>query len=422
MLIKRRHMLAAAGGLAVTPLFSKGLAAEEAGGGDIIVVAILLNGGNDGLNTVVPLPQYSEYYKLRTPAPPPPGLNMAYAESDLALLAFDPNYKTPPLEATQFAFAPSMLAMRDLYTTGMLAVIPGVGLPKAEQNPFSHYNAQMDWLTGQINIGLTPPDGWLGLTVDGMKGGKLGVSASLGGTSQILIGTQQQGLVINPPMDYFGASYGIADNGKQIEKTYQTIAALPAASGTGEADRDVLKSALHDIVTVKEVAKKEKAKTYPLDSWLDYQLRDIGRLITGGTNIRAYFAQLGGFDTHYQQMLYQPTVLSQLSQSLVNFYEYLSAANASHKVVVVTISDFGRRPYANLDFGTDHGGAGVSFVFGEQVNGGVYGAYPSLKKFDDYGNLAINVDFRNVLSDLIQAMGGNPTPILGQTWPKLGFI
>jgi uncharacterized protein (DUF1501 family) len=87
----------------------------------------------------------------------------------------------------------------------------------------------------------------------------------------------------------------------------------------------------------------------------------------------------------------------------------------------MTLSDFCRRPYANLDFGTDHGAASVSFVFGDMVKGGVYGTYPSLTKFDPNGNLKVNVDFRNVLSDLITAMGGNPVPIVG-SWPSLGFI
>ena len=113
-------------------------------------------------------------------------------------------------------------------------------------------------------------------------------------------------------------------------------------------------------------------------------------------------------------------MLQQLSFSLLQFYTYLQKEGASKNVIIMTLSDFGRRPAANLDFGTDHGGATVSFVLGDPVTGGVYGTYPSLIKFDVNDNLKMNVDFRNVLSDLIVAMGGNPTPILGETWPSLG--
>jgi uncharacterized protein (DUF1501 family) len=422
MLIKRRHVLGSMGGLAVTPLFSNAMAAAETGGSNnTILVCILLSGGNDGLNTVVPLPQYNYYYKLRTPSTPPPGLNLAYSLSDLQLMAFDSDYTVPPLAASQYAFAPSMVAMRDLYATGKLAVVAGVGLPLAETNALSHYNATLDWLTGQINTGSVLPSGWLGLTLDGQTG-PLGPTASLGGSTQLLQGAVSQGLVINPPMDYFNISYGSTDSQDALQKAYKAISVLPALSPAGLADQGIMQAALADIATVKAIAKKLPATKYPLNSYLDYQLRDIYRLIAGGAGVRGYFAQQGGYDTHYEQALSQPALVQQLGNSIVTFYEYLVASNVSQNVVIMTMSDFGRRPAANTDFGTDHGGGTVSFVFGDPVKGGVYGTYPSLKSFDPNGNLKISVDFRNVLSDLIVAMGGNPAPILGQTWPALGFI
>jgi len=371
---------------------------------------------------VVPLTAYGSYYNLRTPAAPPPGLAVAYAESDLELLAFNADYSVPALSATEFAFAPSMLAMRDLYTTGKLAVINGVGLPLNEINALSHANATMDWMTGEINIGLVQPPGWLGLTLDGKTAGALGPMVSFGGPTPLLNTTKSQPVVINSPMDGFGLNYGVSDHSYQIENAYKKIAVLPALSTAGLYDQGVMQTALADISVVQALAKKEKAAAYPLESWLDYQLKDVARMIVGGAGVRGFMVQQGGYDTHGSQTLYQPILLQQLSQSLVNFYEYLTAAAAATNVVVMTISDFGRRPNVNLDFGTDHGGATVSFVFGDKVKGGAYGNYPSLKKFDRNGNLANNYDFRNVLSDLIVAMGGNPTPIVGQIYPKIGFI
>ena len=421
-MLNRRDIMRGIGGLAVAPLFMHSMSAEAATSGNTIVVAILLAGGNDGLNTVVPLQHYGDYFTLRTPAPPPQGLALAYTQAALAPLAFDANPATPPSQATQFAFAPGMDAMRSLYAGGHLAVVAGVGLPSAETNALSHLNGQLDWLTGQINVGGTPPSGWLGLTLEGTQSGPLGASASLGGSTVLLSTPQGQGLVISPPMDYFGVNYGTTDDWNALTHAYKRIALLPGSSIPGQFDQTTLTAALADIKTVQSIAKHQKAKNYPVPTYLDSQLRDIARLITGQAGIRGYFAVQGGYDNHSSQAMYQPMLLSQLSTSLANFYNYLKAEGASQNVVIMTMSDFGRRPAANLDFGTDHGGATVSFVLGDPVTGGVFGQYPSLKKFDDNENLRMHVDFRNVLSDLIGAMGGNPSAILGATWPKLGFI
>ena len=228
MLIKRRHVLGSLGGMAMVPLLFESLMAEETAG-NTILVCIYMQGGNDGLNTVVPLAQYGQYYKLRTPATPPPGQNMAYSLDDLSLMAFDSNPATDPLNATEFAFAPSMVAMRDLYSTGNLAVINGVGLPLAEINGLSHSNATMDWMTGQINIGLIQPLGWLGQTLDPIKGGSLGPSASMSGNTPLLIGAKSSPMVINPPMDYFNVGYSNSDDRTKLEAMYKAISEVTAA-------------------------------------------------------------------------------------------------------------------------------------------------------------------------------------------------
>ena len=415
-------MLQGLGGVAMAPMFFQSLSAEEAQGNDTILVCVLLAGGNDGLNTVVPLPQYGHYYKLRTPAAPPPGLALAYTQAQLAPLAFDSNWKTSPANATEYAFAPGMDPMRALYATGNLAVIAGVGLPGAEENPLSHLNGQLDWLTGQINVGSVPPSGWLGLTLDHYPGDKLGAGVSMAGSTPLLTGSKTKGLVISPPMDYFGISYGATDDHDALVHAYKQIGVLPSGSAAAAYDQAALDTAAADIGTIQHYAKEHKAKHYPTPSWLDYQLRDIARLIEAGAGVRAFYAVQGSYDSHSAQADSQPALLATLSASLSQFYTTLQNAGVSKNVIIMTMSDFGRRPAANLDFGTDHGGASVSFVLGDKVNGGVYGTYPSLRKFDDNGNLKENVDFRNVLSDLIEKMGGNATRVLGEKWPALGFV
>jgi uncharacterized protein (DUF1501 family) len=421
-MMKRRHVLRGLGGIAMAPMFFQSLAAAEAASDDTILVCIMLVGGNDGLNTVVPLTQYGQYAALRTPSQPPQGLALAYGESSLAPLAFDANVATPASQATQFAFVPGMDAMRSLYAGGNLAVITGVGLPAAETNALSHLNGQLDWLTGQINIGGTLPSGWLGLALNGAASGKLGATASLGGSTPLLTANGAQGLVINPPMDDFGVIYGTSDNPAGLVSAYRRIGVLPASSPGAAFSQAQMKTAMADIGTIQGYAKAQPATNYAVPTVLDDQLRDIARLIAAGAGIRGYYAEQQGYDSHSAQALTQPALLAQLSASLAQFYGFLQNAGVSKNVVIMTMSDFGRRPAANLDFGTDHGGASVSFVLGDRVKGGVYGTYPSLSRFDANGNLQMNVDFRNVLSDLIVAMGGNPTPILGAAWPGLGFV
>ena len=371
---------------------------------------------------MVPLGQYYNYHKLRTPAAPPDGLALAYTQAALAPLAFDSNWKTPAASATEFAFAPGMDAMRTLYAGGNLAVIAGVGLPAAETNPLSHLNGQLDWLTGQINVGSEPPSGWLGLTLDGKAAGKLGPTASMGGSTALLIGNKAQGLVINPPMDNFGVSYGTSDNYDHMLSAYKKIGVLPAANPSAAFDQQQMQAALADIHTIRQDAARVPADTYPTPTWLDFQLRDIARLIHAGAGIRGYYAVQGGYDTHSSQALTQPVLVSQLGQSLAKFMAFLQVRGVSKNVLVMTMSDFGRRPQPISISAPITAGQTVSFVLGDRVKGGVYGNYPSLSRLDENSNLKLNVDFRNVLSDLIGKMNGNPAGILGQTWPALGFI
>lgn len=417
----RRDVLKGLGGVAMAPLLLSSLAAEAAGS-DTILVAIMLAGGNDGLNTVIPLGQYGDYVKLRTPGPAPAGLALAYPQAKLAATAFDPNPATAAASATHYAFNPAMTAMRALYATGKLAVIAGVSLPLAELDSLSHFSAEQDWQTGEINSVASSPPGWLGLTLEGAPAGALGPVVSFGGSAALLNTATSQGLALPAPLETYGIDYGATDNYYAEIAAAQMIMAMPA-TGAAAYDRAVVRSAHAALSQVHAIAHQEPVKDYPAPrSWLDQQLREIARLILAGSGVRGYYAVQGDYDTHSAQQQTQPALLAQLGTALTSFHGYLAQHGAAQNVVIMTLSDFGRRPQANEDFGTDHGAASVGFVLGDRVKGGVYGRYPSLTKLDVNGNLALAVDFRNLLSDVIGAMGGNPKAVLGQSWPRLGFI
>lgn len=419
MLIKRRSVLKSLAGAACTPLFLESMSAEAAGNGDLIVVVIGLNGGNDGLNTVVPLKQYGLYNALRTPVGS--GGTIAYSRAQLQVNAFDSNVSHSASASTEYGFAPGMEAMRQLYSSGKLAVINGIGLPGAELAPQSHFAGWSDWSTGQINVdGASIPPGWLGAALSSLPSGSLGPTASVAGAELVTSSAASQGLVVGSPGDFdLNIPYYFPQF--TLGQAFQRMLSAKPSNAIASGARNVTAATLNAVSAMQSYA--QLAPDYPTDlSDLGRQLQSITQMIAGKSGIRGYAAVTYGYDTHSGQNDTHPGLVQDLSISLQQFYTYLQSKKLSSNVLIVTISDFGRTPAANLSLGTDHGSASTAFVLGDMVKGGVYGNYPSLKNFDSSGNLAVNVDFRNMLSDVIQALGGNATAVLGKTYPKLGFI
>jgi uncharacterized protein (DUF1501 family) len=419
MLIKRRSVLKTLAGAACTPIFLEALSAEAAAANDTIVVVIGLNGGNDGLNTVVPLKQFGAYNALRSPVGS--GGSIAYSQAQLSLTAFDSTPAHAPNQSTQFAFAPSMVPMRQLYATGKLAVLAGIGLPNAELAPLSHFNGWSDWSTGRINVNTAAiPPGWLGAALSASAAGSLGATASVAGGELVTSSAASQGLVVGSPGDFnLNIPYYIPQF--QLGEAFEKMLSQRPATTVATQALSVTNATVNAVGAMQSYA--QLASDYPSQlSDLGQQLRAITQMIMGKSGIRGYVAVTYGFDTHSGQNDSHPGLVQDFSTSLQQFYTYLQQKKLSSNVVIVTISDFGRTPHANLSLGTDHGAASIAFVLGDMVKGGVYGDYPSLKTFDGNGNLAVNVDFRNMLSDVIQAMGGNAKTVLGTTYPKLGFI
>jgi uncharacterized protein (DUF1501 family) len=420
MLIKRRSVLRGLAGMACTPMLLKAISAEAASSGDVIVVVVGMNGGNDGLNTVIPLQSYGQYAALRTSAEG--NTQLVFSEAALAATAFDPNPATPAGSATTYAFAPFMTPMRQLYATGKLAVITGIGLPSAELAPLSHFNGWNDWQTGQINVSAAAlPNGWLGASFAGASVGPLGATtASTAGTQQATVLNGMPGLAVGNPANF---AVSIPNNLPSflMGDTLQRILDLPTATPTAAFANGVANATLNAMGPMWDYS--QLASDYPSSyDYLNQQLKIIAQLIMGGSGISGYVAVQGGYDTHSGQYYTHQSLLTDLSTQLQLFYTYLQGKGLSGNVVIVTVSDFGRTPQVNASVGTDHGAASIAFVLGDPVKGGVYGSYPSLTAFDPNGNLAVNVDFRNMMSDVISAIGGNPTAVLGSTWPKLGFI
>jgi hypothetical protein len=172
--------------------------------------------------------------------------------------------------------------------------------------------------------------------------------------------------------------------------------------------------------------------TYP-DSIIGQQFEITARLIAGGIETPIYRLNQNGYDTHIDQVGSSPsytgmhtTLLSDLSNSLSVFLTEMDALGLLDKVLVITTSEFGRRAYENASLGTDHGTTAPILAFGGGINGGVFGNNPQLDQLDNYGNLSLQFDYRQVFSTIITDWFGlgqeTASNVFGEEFESIPFI
>lgn len=431
MIFSRKRFLCGASAMGLSmPLLMRSLEAQAAASNAILVV-VQLDGGNDMFNTVIDQALYGRYHDLRP--------DIALAQTDLAATAFDRNISTPAASATEYALHPSMTALRALYGTGKVAILTGVGLPASVPNRESHEQAKFDWAVGGAkNVGTTRT-GWLGATFDQLgSAGVVPAMISLDNQLPLTMrGNKTAPLVLAGDISYFSPNTGTGNGTDAATR----LAALNSndvyavASMPGEFARATASATQAYVATIRSYASTQLASDYnvqhvfttganPSYSYVKDQLKQVARMTLAGAPSRAYWVHQYGYDTHSSQLGGQGRNLGEFSEAVSEFYTYLMTKNAAigKNVIVMTTTDFGRRPNSNATAGTDHGTATTNFIVGANVVGGLYGAYPDLTKLDNNGNAVVAVDFRNQLSDIVAAMGADPTPIVGSVYPKLGFI
>lgn len=436
---RRRFVCGMTAATLSVPTFLRSIRAEAAS--PYIFVICQFDGGNDGYNTVLYLPEYATGYQgqranIAIPLTPSDPHNGLATDVQTAGTAFDPTTANPPSSNSQYAFNPYMPELRAMYGQGDVAVIAGVGLPPTELSREGHEQAKFDQYTGTINSFDDINNGWFGTAIDQLNipGGVLPSMLSLNGslpltmrgvTSVPLVIGSQNLSQVSPNVGPSG-SVGFADI--KLDGAYAN-AAMPA-----EFARALQNATLTYVSQLNAYGNAVPASTYNTTytspggssntSYLGSQLNQVARLILAGAPTKGYYVYTGGFDSHSGQNPGQSDLLGDFSQATSQFFTFLKAQNPgiAQNVVLMTFSDFGRRAYSNSTAGTDHGTATVHFVMGPPVKGGVYGAWASMSNLDGNGDTLIQVDFRNQLSDIIQAMGADPTPIVGKTYPKLGFI
>ncbi|MEP7340444.1 MAG: DUF1501 domain-containing protein [Acidobacteriota bacterium] len=381
-----------------------------------ILVVIELAGGNDPLNTIVPLQQYDTYASFR---------------SRIAI----PKAQVLPLYgSTAMGLSPNLSAIQPIADAGKLAVMQMCHYP----NPnLSHDGSRSIYRQGDASGSVaTGGTGWLGRhsTLFGNKTNSLdtvgigGVNSSLYAPGAKVSGINNDaqgnpsGYLFRTDDRYTGDRNNQLAAARVIDDAQSTKPYIDLSESTG---LDALNSA--DLVA-QASATYQSTVTYPTGNNLAAGLKLIAKLATSTApqlGTRVFYITQGGYDTHADQINDQPALHRALAEAVKAFYDDLAAHNLADKTLIMIWSEFGRRVADNASNGTDHGEANNIYCIGNRVKGGVYGANPNLTDLHN-GNLKNNLDFRDVYTTIIQNWFGNSAAeaqqVLNGQFTNLGFL
>ena len=380
----------------VPALFTKAAHAAKARPDARALVVIQLDGGNDGINTVVPL-EDDGYGRSR---------------STLRL-----NRDRLHRLNDSVGLHPSLTGAKELFDQGRLAIVQGVGYPNPSR---SHFRSMRIWQTARFDKEQHDSHGWLGRTLD-LKANSSRIPA---GENAIYVGEQQT------PVALWGRRSSAVAFTQAEDLVLQGKAVLkPSALPSSERDSldafisQQVRSAYIAAEQFQKYEARQKAKTpnYPTTA-LAERLKLVSRLLQSGSTARVFYTIQPGYDTHSGQLYAHARLLGELGDALKAFLEDLSLAGLSDRVVVLAFSEFGRRVKENDSQGTDHGTAGPVFIAGDNVAGGVLGQVPSLTDLED-GDLKVQTDFRRVYATLLEEWLDAPAKdILGSEFEKLNLF
>jgi uncharacterized protein (DUF1501 family) len=359
-------------------------AGGEGGSRGRILVVVELEGGNDGLNTVVPY-RDDVYYRSR------PRL----AVPAKSVLKLDDH---AGLNATLRRFA-------GLLDNGQLAVVQGVGYPNPTR---SHFDSMAIWQTARLDA-THGTEGWLSRYLDAtVPTGTLDPRAVQAGGARL---TQALSGGTVPALTLDGVArlerhLGVPDDAGREAQRALLDRVLGQQCGEAGSPREFLRqSALVSFANcgrLREVLKAAEASPagYP-DYAFAQRLKTVAHFIKAGMTPVVYYTQLGGFDTHVSQAFPHRGLLGELAESTGSFFDDLERNGEAGRVLMLVYSEFGRRLAENAGAGTDHGTAGPVFLVGPGVRGGLHGREPDLTDLDD-GDPKFTVDFRRVYATVLE--------------------
>lgn len=354
---------------------------------DRVLVLIQLNGGNDGLNTLIPLDQYS---------------NLANARQNILI----PENNVLQLE-DGIGFHPVMTGMKSLYDNAKMNIIQSVGYPNQNR---SHFRSLDIWTSGSAAEEFLST-GWLGRYFNNLHPSfpedypNDDCPDPFAITLGSIVSETCQG-----PSTNFSMALSDPENLTTIIEGEEGTLDLNTCYGY---ELDFLRTSIKQTNAYADsietaVNNGNNVAQYPGDNRLAEQLKIIAQLISGGLQTQVYVVNLGGFDTHAAQIADSTTtgfhadLLQTLSDAVAAFQEDLELLGLNERVVGMTFSEFGRRIRSNDSLGTDHGTAAPLFVFGTCINPAIIGENPEIpEEVDNLEGVPMQYDFRSVYGSIL---------------------
>ncbi len=363
--------------------------------GNKVVVVLQLSGGNDGLNTVIPV-RNDLYYKAR------PRLGIEKAK------ALSLNDET--------SLHPALDGFKALYDDGSLGIINSVGYPNPDR---SHFRSMDIWQTASQSTEYWS-SGWIGRYLDAQCSGcdKPTQAIEIDDVLSLSMkGKDMNGIAVKDPRRLYGTAN---------EKFFRDVL-KNHKDETGEQSVDYLYKTMAQTLSSADYIFKQSrlhptAAEYP-KTGLANSLKTIASLIFSEINTKVYYVSLGSFDTHINQSAQQQRLFTEMNDAVKAFVKDLKANNRFNDVLLFTFSEFGRRVSQNASGGTDHGTANNMFlVSGGLKQKGVINELPDLNDLQE-GDLKYKVDFKNVYATILNKwLSADASKILGREYQYLSFV
>ena len=357
---------------------------------DHVLVIIQLAGGNDGLNTVIPVSTYSSYFNART--------NIAIPQNRILSLS----------GISASGLHPAMTGMQNIFNSGNMKIIQAVGYP---QPNFSHFRATDIWMSAS-NSDQEVFSGWAGRYLNyeypNFPTGYPNTATpdplaiQIGSTTTLTT----QGPVVNMGMSITSATsfYNL------ISGTTDPVPNTPAGKELKYIRLVNQQTQKYSSVILNAANAVTQQQPYPTNNSLGDQLKIVARLVKGGLKTRIYMVSFGGFDNHSVQVNAADTttgnhanLLQRVSDAIKAFQDDLQFLQIQNRVIGMTYSEFGRRIKSNSSVGTDHGAAAPMFVFGNMVESGVLGNNPTIPANPTVNdNVPMQYDFRSIYSTILE--------------------
>ena len=375
-------------GMAVAPVVKNTFARLLNPDSDRVLVLIQLNGGNDGLNSVIPRDQYDHLVAVRP--------QVVIPENEILTLT------------DTVGLHPNMTALKEIYEEGNLGIVQSVGYPNQNR---SHFRSTDIWHTGS-DADVYLNTGWMGRYFDYFFENypanypnnecpdpfALTIGSSVSETCQGLSGNFSLALIdpenlsqLATPINNELTAGCYAEKLDFLTKTIEQT------------------NAYGDIIQAANDRGANASSLYNDDDGLAQQLKLVARLIKGGLRTQVYVVSLGGFDTHANQVVEGESttgthaeLLRELSEAIYAFQEDLKSLGLVDRVAGMTYSEFGRRIRSNFSFGTDHGTAAPLILFGACVQSTIHGDNPEISpEVDEREGVPMQYDFRSVYGSVL---------------------